>query len=152
MFSFGDQSNLIDKARRVASKGDSLKAVKLLQGALRNAESDLPLILEIMHLYHAIDKLNEVIIWAEKGTALSAKAKKKVVGEVEDLFYGRGKPDRLAEYLMEKWIEKMREEGLTGHPPYVEWFCEKHYGVAKELKDFTITEAIDLLKEKFSEI
>jgi len=112
MFSFGDQSNLIDKARRVASKGDSLKAVQILQNALRNEESDLPLILEIMHLYHAVDKLNEVIIWAEKGAALSAKAKKKVVGEVEDLFYGRGKPDRLAEYLMEKWVEKIDFEGV----------------------------------------
>ncbi len=107
MFSFGDQSNLIDKARRVASKGDTLKAVQILQNALRNDESDLPLILEIMHLYHAVDKLNEVIIWAEKGVALSPKAKKKIVGEVEDLFYGRGKPDRLAEYLMEKWAEKI---------------------------------------------
>jgi tetratricopeptide (TPR) repeat protein len=113
MFTFGDQSNLIDKARRVASKGDSLKAVKILQGALRNDESDLPLILEIMHLYHAIDKLNEVIIWAEKGAVLSLKAKKKVVGEVEDLFYGRGKPDRLAEYLMEKWVERTDFEGVA---------------------------------------
>jgi tetratricopeptide (TPR) repeat protein len=113
MFTFGDQSNLIDKARRVASKGDSLKAVKILQAALRNDESDLPLILEMMHLYHSIDKLNEVIIWAEKGAVLSAKAKKKVVGEVEDLFYGRGKPDRLAEYLMEKWIERMDFEGVA---------------------------------------
>ncbi len=112
MFSFGDQSNLIDKARRVASKGDSLKAVQILQNALRNEESDLPLILEIMHLYHSVDKLNEVIIWAEKGASLSAKGKKKVVGEVEDLFYGRGKPDRLAEYLMEKWVEKVDFEGV----------------------------------------
>lgn len=112
MFSFGDQSNLIDKARRVASKGDSLKAVQILQNALRDDESDLPLILEIMHLYHAVDKLNEVIIWAEKGASLSPKAKKKVFGEVEDLFYGRGKPDRLAEYLMEKLVEKMDFEGV----------------------------------------
>jgi tetratricopeptide (TPR) repeat protein len=112
MFTFGDQSNLIEKARRVASKGDYLKAVKILQGALRNAESDLPLVLEIMHLYHSIDKLNEVIIWAEKGSTLSAKAKAKVIGEVEDLFYGRGKPDRLAEYLMEKWVEKADFDGV----------------------------------------
>ncbi len=112
MFTFGDQSNLIDKARRVAAKGDSLKAVQILQNALRNHNSDLPLILEIMHTYHAIDKLNEVIIWAEKGSALSAEAKKKVEGEVEDLFYGRGKPDRLAEYLMEKWAERIDFEGV----------------------------------------
>jgi len=112
MFTFGDQSNLIDKARRAASKGDSLKAIKILQGALRNDESDLPLILEIMHLYHSLDRLNEVIIWAEKGATLSAKAKSKVIGEVEDLFYGRGKPDRLAEYLMEKWVEKADFDGV----------------------------------------
>jgi tetratricopeptide (TPR) repeat protein len=112
MFSFGDQSNLIDKARRVASKGDYLKAVQILQSALRNQNSDLPLILEIMHIYHSVDKLNEVIIWAEKGANISAQAKKKVIGEVEDLFYGRGKPDRLAEYLMEKWAEKRDFEGV----------------------------------------
>ncbi len=112
MFTFGDQSNLIDKARRVASKGDSLKAVQILQSALRNDNSDLPLILEIMHTYHSIDKLNEVIIWAEKGANISAEAKKKVIGEVEDLFYGRGKPDRLAEYLMEKFAERMDFEGV----------------------------------------
>ena len=112
MFTFGDQSNLIDKARRVAAKGDHLKAVKILQSALRNDESDLPLILEIMHLYHSVDKLNEVIIWAERGSTLSAKARAKVIGEVEDLFYGRGKPDRLAEYLMEKWVEKTDFEGV----------------------------------------
>jgi len=112
MFSFGDQSNLIDKARRVTSKGDYLKAVQILQSALRNQNSDLPLILEIMHTYHSVDKLNEVIIWAEKGAALSAQAQKKVIGEVEDLFYGRGKPDRLAEYLMEKWATKGDFEGV----------------------------------------
>ncbi|MEJ2567683.1 MAG: hypothetical protein P8Z50_02215, partial [candidate division WOR-3 bacterium] len=83
-----------------------------MQGALRTEESDLPLILEIMHLYHSVDKLNEVIIWAEKGSTLSAKARAKVIGEVEDLFYGRGKPDRLAEYLMEKWVEKSDFEGV----------------------------------------
>ena len=112
MFSFGDQSNLIDKARRVASKGDYLKAVQILQSALRNENSDLPLVLEIMHIYHSVDKLNEVIIWAEKGAALSAQAQKKVIGEVEDLFYGRGKPDRLAEYLMEKWAARGDFEGV----------------------------------------
>jgi tetratricopeptide (TPR) repeat protein len=112
MFNFSDHSNVIDKARRVAAKGESLKAVKILQNALREDNSDLPLILEIMHTYHAIDKLNEVIVWAEKGTALSLEAKKKVIGEVEDLFYGRGKPDRLAEYLIEKWAEKMDFEGV----------------------------------------
>lgn len=112
MFTFGDQSNLIEKARRVSSKGDYLKAVQILQSALRNQNSDLPLILEIMHTYHSVDKLNEVIIWAEKGAVLSAQAQKKVIGEVEDLFYGRGKPDRLAEYLMEKWAARGDFEGV----------------------------------------
>ncbi|MEO0293925.1 MAG: tetratricopeptide repeat protein [candidate division WOR-3 bacterium] len=112
MFNFSDQSNIIDKARRAAAKGEYLKAIKILQNALKNEPSDLPLILEIMHTYHAIDKLNEVIIWAEKGSSLSPEAKRKVLAEVEDLFYGRGKPDRLAEYLMEKFIERMDFEGV----------------------------------------
>ena len=49
-----------------------------------------------------------------------------------------------------KWEKMMREEGLTGHPPYAEWFCEKHYEAAKELKKLTINEAMYILKERFS--
>ena len=45
----------------------------------------------------------------------------------------------------------MKVEGLTGHPPYADWFCDKHYAAAKELSHLTIPEAIEILKEKFTE-
>ena len=105
MFSFGDKSNVIDKARKVLSKGDSVKAVDILRNALTNDESDLPLILEIMHTYLTVDKLNEVIVWAKKGETISKDASKQVLSEMEDLYYGKGKPDQLAEYLIEKKAE-----------------------------------------------
>jgi tetratricopeptide (TPR) repeat protein len=110
MFSFGDKSNVIDKARRVLSKGDSSKAVDILKSALTDDESDLPLILEIMHTYLTTDKLNEVIVWAKKGENLSSDASRQVLSEMEDLYYGRGKPDQLAEYLIEKKTEKKEFE------------------------------------------
>lgn len=50
-----------------------------------------------------------------------------------------------------KWVQLMREEGLVGHPPFAEWFCEKHYDAAVELKNMTITEAMEILKEKYKE-
>jgi tetratricopeptide (TPR) repeat protein len=110
MFSFGDKSNVIDKARRVLSKGDSVKAVEILRNALTNDESDLPLILEIMHTYLTVDKLNEVIVWAKKGETISKDASKQVLSEMEDLYYGKGKPDQLAEYLIEKKAESKEFE------------------------------------------
>ena len=42
----------------------------------------------------------------------------------------------------ERWIKAMKVEGLTGHPPYADWFCEKQ---------LTLIEAMEILKEKFSE-
>lgn len=45
-----------------------------------------------------------------------------------------------------KWDKNLEREGLTGHPPYAEWFCKKHYPRAKELENLTIDEAIKLLK------
>ncbi len=102
MFSFGDKSNVIDKARRVSARGDASKAIEILKNALTQEESDLSLILEIMHTYLTMDKLNEVIVWAKKGEILSPDASKQVSSEMEDLYYGRGKPDQLAEYIMEK--------------------------------------------------
>jgi len=51
----------------------------------------------------------------------------------------------------ERWIKAMKVEGLTGHPPYADWFCDKHYAAAKELSHLTIPEAIEILKEKFTE-
>ena len=66
MFSFGDKSNVIEKARKVSAKGDTFKAIEILRNALTNEESDLPLVLEIMHTFLTIDKLNEVVVWAKK--------------------------------------------------------------------------------------
>jgi len=48
-----------------------------------------------------------------------------------------------------KWLQIMREESMTGHPPFADWFCDKHYEAAKELKKMTITEAMEILNEKF---
>ena len=49
----------------------------------------------------------------------------------------------------ERWIQVMKEEGMQGHPPYVEWFCGKSLEAAKELKNLTIDEAMKILKEKY---
>ncbi len=113
MFSLEDKYNIIDKARRVASRSDPSKAIKILKDALTHEESDLPLMLEIMHTYHTMDKLNEVIVWAKKAEKLSKEASRKVLSEMEDLFYGRGKPDQLAEYLMEKKTEEGKFEEVA---------------------------------------
>lgn len=45
-----------------------------------------------------------------------------------------------------KWEKKMKDNGMVGHPPYAEWFCEDHYTKAKELKDLTIDKAMKLLE------
>ncbi|MEA1913611.1 MAG: hypothetical protein U9N06_07290 [candidate division WOR-3 bacterium] len=113
MFSLEDKYNIIDKARRVASRSDPSKAIKILKDTLTHEESDLPLMLEIMHTYHTMDKLNEVIVWAKKAEELSEEASRKVLSEMEDLFYGRGKPDQLAEYLMEKKTEEGKFEEVA---------------------------------------
>jgi hypothetical protein len=51
--------------------------------------------------------------------------------------------------LDEKWEDEMRKEGFVGHPPYAEWFCQEHYGPAKELSKMTIDKAMDILRKKF---
>ncbi len=48
-----------------------------------------------------------------------------------------------------KWVKRMERTGSVGHPPYAEWFCEKHYKAAKELEGLPINEAMQILKEKF---
>ena len=32
----------------------------------------------------------------------------------------------------EEWDRRVEEEGIIGHPPYAEWFCAKHYLIAKK--------------------
>ena len=48
-----------------------------------------------------------------------------------------------------EWKRRVKEEGLLGHPPYAEWFCEDHYQEALKLKDRTKAEAIRILRIKF---
>ncbi|MHA1199806.1 MAG: hypothetical protein ACTSQF_10805 [Candidatus Heimdallarchaeaceae archaeon] len=48
-----------------------------------------------------------------------------------------------------EWVEEMERTGSVGHPPYAEWFCEKHFKGAKELEDLTCTEAMQILRKKF---
>lgn len=50
--------------------------------------------------------------------------------------------------LDKKWKKRMEDEGMVGHPPYAEWFCENHYQEAYELKRMTITEAFKILKKR----
>ena len=49
----------------------------------------------------------------------------------------------------QKWEKKMKDKGMVGHPPYAEWFCEKHFPKAKELENLTIDKAMDVLKKEF---
>ena len=48
-----------------------------------------------------------------------------------------------------EWKKRVEEEGLLGHPPYAEWFCEDHYQEALKLKDKTKVEAVSILISKF---
>ncbi len=45
-----------------------------------------------------------------------------------------------------EWDRRMETEGMTGHPPYGEWFCGRHYEEAGALKEMTIDEAMKLMK------
>ncbi|NVM28305.1 MAG: hypothetical protein HWN65_05645 [Candidatus Helarchaeota archaeon] len=45
-----------------------------------------------------------------------------------------------------EWDNKMKQPGMTGHPPYADWFCDVHLGKAKKLTNLTIQEALKLLK------
>ena len=47
-----------------------------------------------------------------------------------------------------EWEKKMKKIKGTGHPPYVEWFCQKHYLIAKELSHLTKGEAIKFIRSK----
>ena len=45
-----------------------------------------------------------------------------------------------------EWEERMEREGMVGHPPFAEWFCETQFKKALELKDITIDKAMVLLQ------
>jgi hypothetical protein len=40
-----------------------------------------------------------------------------------------------------EWDEKMKRLGRVGHPPYAEWFCDRH---------FTIDKAFEILMKESS--
>jgi hypothetical protein len=42
-----------------------------------------------------------------------------------------------------EWEKKMEDIGGTGHPPYVEWFCKKHFKQANQLKHLPIEDALE---------
>ena len=47
------------------------------------------------------------------------------------------------------WERKMNRIEGVGHPPNVEWFCEKHYPAAEKLQDKTIDKVMKELREQF---
>ena len=47
-----------------------------------------------------------------------------------------------------EWEKRMEEIGGVGHPPHAEWFCNKHYDSASELKHLPIDEAFKVLKRR----
>ena len=49
----------------------------------------------------------------------------------------------------ERWIKAMKVEGLTGHPPYADWFCEKHFEAARKLEHLHLHEAMRELRNLF---
>ncbi|MBN1330303.1 MAG: hypothetical protein JXA54_12590 [Candidatus Heimdallarchaeota archaeon] len=46
------------------------------------------------------------------------------------------------------WERKMKRIHGVGHPPYMDWFCEKHYQRAKDLKDLTIDKAMAVMNSE----
>lgn len=46
-----------------------------------------------------------------------------------------------------EWKKKMETEGMVGHPPYAEWFCEMHYQEAIKLKEKSKAEALKILRK-----
>ncbi len=50
-----------------------------------------------------------------------------------------------------EWAKRMKKENKVGHPPYMEWFCEKHYYIAKEYSHLPFIEAIKAIKNEIKE-
>ena len=64
--------------------------------------------------------------------------------------YEEGSDCELVEFQMteeERSIDqRMKEEGLDGHPPGTEWFCERHIDQAKKLRHLNLNEALKKLR------
>ena len=48
-----------------------------------------------------------------------------------------------------EWDTKMEQPGMSGHPPYADWFCALHLDKAKEFANLTIKEALIRLKATY---
>ena len=48
-----------------------------------------------------------------------------------------------------KWEKKVEKKGIVEHPPYMEWFCGKHFDAAKKLEHLYLNEALDKLRKLF---
>lgn len=46
------------------------------------------------------------------------------------------------------WDKKAEEPGFIGHPPYLEWFCQEHYEMAKQYQNMILREALKKIKSK----
>ncbi|MHA1754207.1 MAG: hypothetical protein ACTSYR_01675 [Candidatus Odinarchaeia archaeon] len=86
------------------------------------------------------------------GRGLPAE-KIKTMRSPECAICGKGGTCKLVYFKLrpqdEEWYKKMEEIGGVGHPPEAEWFCEKHYKRAVELKNLTIDEAFKILLKEF---
>jgi len=47
-----------------------------------------------------------------------------------------------------EWREKMKKIKGVGHPPWAEWFCEKHYPIAVKYSTLTINQAWKRIREE----
>ena len=59
-----------------------------------------------------------------------------------DLVYFKKRPSDI------EWEKRMKEEGMVGHPPYAEWFCDLHVGEARALAGKPDDEVKKLLKAR----
>ena len=50
-----------------------------------------------------------------------------------------------------EWEKKMERIGGVGHPPYAEWFCKKHYDIAKNVKHLPIDKALGIIMNNGTE-
>jgi len=47
-----------------------------------------------------------------------------------------------------QWDEDAKSKGFTGHPPYAEWFCDRHLAAARNLQYLTLEKALPALRRQ----
>ncbi len=45
-----------------------------------------------------------------------------------------------------EWDERMEATGMTGHPPYMQWFCARHLSAARAVQHLTVDKAMPSLR------